>query len=94
MDMTALMTGALLLLGALSVASSTVLDLQGASSHDHLQSKKEEVQPMVNQCDTEPVQDPSQCIGLRDWCRSSGHYDWIFCTQAYIQYMYGGAKEV
>ena len=97
--MIALTTKALLLLGALSVASSVLdLDLQGASSPDQLQSMEQEMppfaQPTVNEDvepDNEPVDiadDPDQGIVLRDWCRNNGHYDWIFCAQAYLQYKY------
>lgn len=98
--MTVLTTKALLLLAALSVASSVLeLDMQGASSQpDQLQSMEKEMpsfaQPTVNEQDTdcEPVHsagDPNQCSWLRDWCRNSGHYDWIFCAQAYLQHKYG-----
>ena len=100
----AIMTEALLLLGVLSVASShpVILDLQGASSRDQLQSKVQEnhpfaqskvqemrsfAQPMVNERDSVLVHmagDPSECNGLYNWCHNSGHYDWFFCTQAYV----------
>ena len=102
----AMMTRALLLLGVLSVANShpVILDLQGASSRDQLQSMKQEMQPfaivqskvqemqpfaqpMENERDAVLVHmagDPSECNGLYNWCRNSGHYDWFFCTQAYV----------
>lgn len=92
--MAAPMTGALLLLGALSVASSypVVLDLQGASSRDQSQSMEQEMQPfaqpMANERDPVLVHmagDPSECNGLYSWCVNSGHYDWFFCTQAYVR---------
>ena len=101
--MTALtmLTRALLLLGALSVASSVLdLELQGASSPDQLQSMEQDMppfpQPTVNEHvepDHEPVDTADdQGIVLRDWCRNNGHYDWIFCAQAYLRYKYGDSE--
>lgn len=95
------MTGALLLLGVLSVASShpVVMDLQGASSRDQLQSMEQKMQPfaqpelqemqpfarpMVNNHDSVLVHMAGECQDLYNWCRNSGHYDWFFCTQAYV----------